>query len=321
MRDASERRWATALAALDANLLVALDALLQESNVTRAARRVGITQSAMSQTLGRLRRQFDDPILVRVGRQMEPSPFAQRIKARLHRAVSELEAVVRDRPVYDPATATNRFVIATVDYLAMLLVPPLRRALAREAPQVELAVHALDAETITGRLAEGAVQLYVGVRGDTERALATATLHRERLRVLMRAGHPLAGAPLTVEAFAAASHVHVSPRREAGSLVTRALADAGYARAVAVEVPYFALVPDLVAGGDLLATVPGRIADYFAAARPELVVRESPLELPSVEICAAWHPTFAADPALAWLREVVARVLADDDGDDDDDDA
>ena len=113
MSDANERRWASALAALDANLLVALDALVQESNVTRAARRVGITQSAMSQTLGRLRRQFDDPILLKVGRNMEPSPFALRIRGRLHAAIGELEAVVRDRPTFDPSTATHRFVIGS----------------------------------------------------------------------------------------------------------------------------------------------------------------------------------------------------------------
>ncbi|PRP90190.1 Nodulation protein D 2 [Enhygromyxa salina] len=307
MSSANDRRWAGALAGLDANLLVALDALITESNVTRAAKRVGVTQSAMSQTLGRLRRQFDDPILVKVGRHMELTPFASRIRARLHAAITELEAVVRDRPVFDPDTATERFVIATVDYLAMLLAPALRRLVATEAPGVRLAIHALDDGSISGRLAEGIVQLYVGVRGETERALETQPLHREELSVVVRPEHPLATAELTVEAYAEATHVHVSPRREAGSIVDRGLAAVGHTRAVAVEVPYFALLPGLIRGSDLIATVPSRIARYLAD-EFGLVVREPPLELSGFDVCMAWHPSFAAEPSLIWLRDAVARV-------------
>lgn len=308
MSDANERRWTAALAALDANLLVALDALLQELNVTRAARRVGITQSAMSQTLGRLRRQFDDPILVKVGRHMEPSPFALRIRGRLHRAITELAAVVQDRPSFDPATSSQRFAIATVDYLALLLTPPLRTAFAEVAPGVRLAVHALDPEAITGRLAEGTVQLYVGVRGQTERALETEALHVERLRVVLRADHLLARGPLTLERYAAAAHVHVSPRREPGSIVDRGLAELGFERTVAIEVPYFALLPDLLTSSDLIATVPARIAEYFAE-QHALAVIDAPLPLPEFEVCTAWHPTFTTEPSLIWLREAVRRVL------------
>lgn len=309
MSDANERRWATALAALDANLLVALDALLQESNVTRAAKRMGITQSAMSQTLARLRRQFDDPILVKAGRRMEPSAFGLRIKPRLHQAVTELEAVVRDRPAYDPASATNRFVIATVDYLATLLTPVLQRLLAAEAPQVRLAIYALDAEAITGRLAEGVVHLYIGVHGQTESALVTQTLHREQLRVVLGPEHPLAEGPMSVEAYAAAPHVHVSPRREADAIVDRGLAQLGHTRRVEVEVPYFALLPGLLHGTQLLATVPGRIASDLARDHG-LIERPVPLPLPEFDICMAWHASFAAEPSQIWLRAAVARVCA-----------
>lgn len=307
MSDANERRWASALAALDANLLVALDALVQESNVTRAARRVGITQSAMSQTLGRLRRQFDDPILLKVGRNMEPSPFALRIRGRLHAAIGELEAVVRDRPTFDPSTATHRFVIATVDYLAMLLVPQLRALVAREAPDVRLAIHALDPESATARLAEGVAQLYVGVRSQTERALETQVLYQEQLVVLVGPEHPFADAPPSLEAFAQSEHVHVSPRREAGSLVGRGLTAMGYDRNVAVEVPFFALLPDILRNSELVATVPSRLAELFIEEH-DFAAHPVPLELPDFEVCMAWHPTFAADPSLVWLRDAVARL-------------
>lgn len=310
MSDPNERRWAPALAALDANLLVALDALVHESNVTRAARRIGVTQSAMSQTLGRLRRQFDDPILVKVGRRMEPSPFALRIKGRLHAAIGGLEAVVRDRPTFDPHTSTQRFVLATVDYLALLIVPELRKLVAAEAPGVRLAIQALDPESVTGRLAQGTTHLYVGVRSQTERALETRVLYPERLVMLVRRGHPFAGAPPSLDAFADAEHVHVSPRREAGSIVGRGLAASGHDRKVALEVPFFALLPDILSNSDLVATVPARIGDLFAR-EFEFVVQPIPLELPGFEVCMAWHPTFAADPALVWFRDAVGRVASD----------
>ncbi len=309
MSTANDRRWAAALAALDANLLVALDALLQESNVTRAARRVGITQSAMSQTLGRLRRQFDDPILVRVGRQMELSPFAHRIRARLHAAIVELEAVVRDRPDFDPALADRRFVVATVDYLAMLLAPPLRELIDEEAPHVRLALRGLDPASVTDPLAEGAVDLYVGVRGDTERALQTQSLHQESLALLVDPHHPFVRSGTSARDYAAARHVHVSPRREAGSIVGRAIRALGHEREVSVEVPYFALLPGVLDGSDLVATVPRRIAEHLAYVF-DLAVIAPPLELPTFEVCMAWHPTHAQDPGLKWLREAVARVAA-----------
>jgi len=296
------------LAAVDANMLVALDALLREANVTRAAARIGVSQSAMSQTLGRLRRQFDDPILVKVGRTMELSPFSTRIRGRLHAAITDLEAVVRDRPLFDPAAATRRFVVAAVDYLALLLVPTLRANLASTAPGVTLAVHAPEAGSIADRLSDGSIDLYVGVRGNTERALQTQPLHDETLAILVRADHDLAAEP-SLSAYAAARHIHVSPRRESGSIVQRALRAAGHDHTVAVEVPFFALVPDLLRSSDLVATVPRRIAEHFAR-DGSLCVRPVPLEMPSFAVCQAWHPSFGTDPGLVWLREAVTRALA-----------
>src|SRR5690606_19585884 len=179
MSEANAGRWAAKLAALDTNLLVALDALLQECNVTRAAARLGVTQPAMSQTLARIRDHFDDPILVRVGRVMEPTPFARRVQDRLHQAISELEAVVRERPHFDPTQASRRFVLAMVDYLALLLVAPLKRAIGEVAPHIDVAVHALDAGAITPKLEAGSIDLYLGIHGDTERGMKAKPLFRE----------------------------------------------------------------------------------------------------------------------------------------------
>lgn len=307
MSEANDRRWARSLAGLDANLLVALDALLTESNVTRAARRVGVTQSAMSQTLARLRRQFDDAILVRVGRNMEPTPFALRIRDRLRRGLAELEAVVQDRPAFDSSEASRRFVLAAVDYLGLVVVPPLQREIA-DAPGLRLGLHTLDEAPITSRLGEGVVDLYVGVAGATERALRTERLFDESLCVLLDAEHPQAAGELSLEVYGTLPHVHVSPRREAGSIVTRALTAAGLSRDVAIEIPYFGLVPSLLVGQPHVATVPQSLAAILAE-RHGLVTRAPPVALPTFEVCMAWHPAFEEDPALRWLRETMRRLF------------
>ncbi|PKN57536.1 MAG: LysR family transcriptional regulator [Deltaproteobacteria bacterium HGW-Deltaproteobacteria-14] len=300
-------RWGPKLAALDANLLVALDALLQDGGVTRAAHRVGITQSAMSQRLARLREQFDDPILVRAGRGMVPSPFAKRIQRRLRDACGALEAVVRDRPAFDPATARRRFVLATVDYLAMVVLPRLQGFVARAAPGVELAVRALEAGSVASELESGTSDLYLGVHGATERGLEARSVLRDPFVVVTRSGHPLADPAATVQDYVRWPHVHVSPRREGGSVVDRALADLGLDRRVAVEVPFFGLVPGLLGGSDLVATVPESIGRLFAR-QHGLSVLPPPVPLASAEICVAWHPTFDRDAGLRWLREAVVAI-------------
>lgn len=303
-------RWGPRLAALDVNLLVALDALLQDGSVTEAARRVGITQSAMSQRLARLREQFDDAILVRAGRGMAPTPFARRIQGRLRLAMRELEVVARERPVFDPATAERRFALATVDYLAMVWLPALQREIATQAPGVELAVRALEAGSIAGELERGVVDLYLGVQGAAERGLETRLLYREGFAVVTRAGHPLAASDGDIEAYVRWPHVHVSPRREAGSLVDRALGELGLGRRVAVEVPFFGLLPGLLADSELVATVPETVALRWAA-DPALRVAPAPVSLPRITICAAWHPTFAREPGLVWLRDLLVSVARD----------
>ncbi len=302
-------RWAAKLAALDVNLLVALDALLQEGNVTRAAARVGVTQSAMSQTLGRLRTHFDDALLTRVGRQMEITPFARRIRTRLHAAIAELEAVVCDRPTFEPEAASRRFVIASVDYLSLLFVPSLQRIFSDSGPGLELAVYALDVGPISAPLQAGVADLYLGVQADSERGLNSTPLFQESFCLLVHSAHPLGGSELSVQDYADFPHVHVSPRRETGTVVGRALAALGLTRQVAVEVPYFSLVPALLQNSPLVATVPRSLGRLFAE-QYGLCLLDPPLELPQISICMAWDRRFQQEPGHQWLRETVTQLSA-----------
>ena len=214
----------------------------------------------------------------------------------MRQALSELEALALDRPVFDPSMAEKRFVIAAVDYLAILWLPQLRAILAERAPSVRLAVHTLDESSIAGRLGTGKVHLYLGVRGDTERGLESAPLFEDSFCMMLDAAHPMVQEPLSLDDYAALPHVHVSPRREPGSIVDRALASTGKERDVVLEVPYFGLVPSLLNGTDLVATLPRSLAEHFAERHP-LAILDAPLALPTIGY--AWPGT---PPSRAILR-------------------
>jgi DNA-binding transcriptional LysR family regulator len=194
-----------------------------------------------------------------------------------------------------------------VDYVALLLVTPLELAVMEIAPNIDLAVHGLDAEAITPKLEAGSIDLYVGIHGETERGMKAKSLFRETFSVLMRSKHPVAKKGLTPETYVSYPHVHVSPRRERGSVVSRALSEVGLERRVAVEVPYFSLVPALLRDTNLIATVPSRLADQLARDHG-LSLLPPPVKLPRFEVCMAWHPRFEREPGLLWLGDLLSTV-------------
>jgi DNA-binding transcriptional LysR family regulator len=194
-----------------------------------------------------------------------------------------------------------------VDYVALLLAAPLERAVRGVAPHVDLAVHALDAGAITPKLEAGAIDLYVGIHGETERGMSAKPLFGETFSVVTRRKHPVAKKGLSLESYASHAHVHVSPRREEGSIVHRALAERGLERRVSLEVPYFSLVPALLRDSDLIATVPTHLANWFASEHG-LLVFSPPVALPEFEVSIAWHPRFEREPGLLWLRRLLSTV-------------
>jgi len=299
------------LAGLDLNLLRVLDALLAERHVTRAARRLGLTQPACSHALGRLRRALGDPLLVRgPGGAMLPTARAEAIAPTLRAALVQLAAAVEGDPGFDPATARRRVRIATSDYAELVVLPELIAAIGRAAPGVDLWVvpipPARDARV--EMLASGAADVVIGPpRRDWPAGVYERRLFDERFRCVVRRGHPAAGKRMTLARYCALSHVLVAPRGSAGSLVDDALAARGRSRRVAVAVPHFLVVPHLVAGSDLIATLAGRVVDAYADA-VGLEVMAPPLELAGFAISMTWHERVHHDPAQRWLREQIVAA-------------
>jgi DNA-binding transcriptional LysR family regulator len=299
------------LSGLDLNLLVQLDALLAESHVTRAAQRAGITQSAMSRALARLRELLGDPILVRTGRGMLLTARARALAAPLARALGELQAVVLERPTFDPATSTRTFTLATSDLAEALLLPALHARLAKDAPGVDLA--AVDVGRDPGPLLENdAIDVAIDPRKVTSPpAIVWRSLFHEDFLCVLRRGHPVLRrrGGLTFERFLELPQVLVAPGGSPGGLLDDTLARLGQRRRVALRVASFLVAPLVVAGSDLVATLPARLARRMARSLP-LVLRPPPLPLAGFDLEVAWHERFRHDAGHAWFRRVLAEVAA-----------
>jgi DNA-binding transcriptional LysR family regulator len=291
--------------AFDLNLLLAFDALWTERHVTRAARRVGLTQSAMSHALARLRLQLDDPLFVPTPRGLVPTPRAHALAPPLGEALALVRHAVRPTQ-FAPATLRRTFTIGSNDYGDVALLPQLVARLEQEAPGVRLILRPVvgDGERA---LLDGQHDLMFGVPHPAAADVHGETLFQDRFVSLLRAGHPAARRPLTLERFVALRHLLISPQGVGEAAVDVALRAHGLQREIAVRVPYFLSAPLVVAQSDLIVTMPERVARAVAA-QQRFVVRQPPVALPSITFNMFWHARNDADPLHRWMRQLIEAV-------------
>ena len=294
------------ISSINLNLLVALDALLRERSVTRAARRVGVTQPAMSNSLAQLRRLFDDPLFRRQPHGLEPTPRSLALAPLVGQGLAALERALT-APSFEPRTSERRFVLLTSDYVELVLLPPLLTELAKVAPGVRLEVRPYGLHTVPGELSTGDAELMIGFYDELPPRHADALLFEEEYVCIVRKGHPRVGRKLTLERYLELGHVLVSQRSDSPGSVDRALAKQGRRRHVALRVSHFLIVPVLVARTDLVAALSRRAAEPFEHALG-LRLLPPPLALPRSRIRQAWHEQCDGDPGHRFLRETIARV-------------
>jgi DNA-binding transcriptional LysR family regulator len=295
---------------LDANLLVALDALLRERSVTRAARRLGMGQPGLSHVLARLRTHFGDPLLARHGRQMVLTPRAQRLVIPVADAVAALKRVFAEEGAFDPTTSRRTFRVAITDGVGYVLLPALLASLDRTAPRVTMQFLPIPQRPVVEDLIAGRVDLAVTHFGELPASVRRERLYVERYVALVARENRVFGARMDTTAYRAASHVAVETRLGATSKLDALLRERGIERAVRVVVPHFLLVPHAVAGTRRVVTLGERLARGFAACHPLRVV-ELDLGLPGYDISQVWHERHHDDVGIAWLRrEVLAAMQA-----------
>ncbi len=296
------------LRSIDLNLLVVLDALLDEGHVSRAAARLGLSQPATSSALDRCRHLFGDPLLERGRGVMRPTPKAEGLRAPLKALLAQVEAVL-DPPAVDVAAISQVVRIVMADHPAVAVVGPLHERLGRSAPGIDLVVQPWHgAAAALDLLARGAADLAVSVFPALDPTFRRRDLLDERYVVLMRRGHP-AARRFDLERWLAFPHVVVSGRGDTRGALDDVLARQGRTRRVGLVVPSFLMVPPLVAGSDLIAMLPSRCLP--AAARRDFVVRDPPIPVDGFPLHLAWHVRRDRDPAVRHVAGLIEALLKD----------
>lgn len=289
----------------DLNLLITLDVLLAEGSVARAAQRLRLSPSAMSRALARLRAATGDPLLVRAGRGLVPTPRALQLREQVSQLAQDAHAVLRPAHTLDLGAVVRTFTLRTSEEFVERFGPALLARIAQEAPGVRLRfVHKSDKHSAL--LRDGGVDLETGVVdvGASPEVL-TQALFRDRLVGVVREGHPLSRGPLSAARFAQGQHVYVSRRGQDRGQIDDALEAQGLVRQVSIVVAGFNTAIALARDTDLIASVPER---YLTVPPRGLHCFELPVTLPPFTVAMLWHPRQDADLAHRWLRTCLREV-------------
>lgn len=292
----------------DLNLLVVLDALLEEGGVNAASRRLGMSQPNVSFALSKLRDRFKDQLMVRHGAGMRPTPLAESLRKPLKRVLAEIRHEIFAEQSFDPYTSKRRFVLSTSDIGELVFLPTLMRTLEAEAPGVTLECRSLRPTDLTEAMARGEVDLALGYFPDlVGEAFVTEKLFDHPFVCIVRDGHP-AIEDWSFETFLGLGHIVVSQSGRSQELFEAKLKSMGVSRTVRLKSPHFMSVPLLVVQSDLISTVPKAVGAIMARMTP-LRLLDPPFETPSILLQQHWHLRAQDEPAAIWLRDLIARLF------------
>lgn len=291
---------------LDLNLLVTLDVLLSEHNVTRAAQRLNFSQPSVSVHLAKLRDVLGDPLLLPGPRGMRPTARAEALREPLRQALDALEHAVAPPSPFDPAEANHTWRVAAADYAESTIVLPALAGLRSAAPGTRLAVLEMVPSRIARQAERAEIDLVFHTSEGAPEALHRRVLFKERYVLVGRAGHPRLKRRPTLAQFCALEHVIVSTDGGGFRGITDdVLAETGLSRRVVLSVPHFLFLMSVLANSDLVAMLPARLVRDTGALR----VVEPPVDVPGYEMAMLWHERSHRDPAHQWLREYIAHSL------------
>lgn len=294
------------LRTVDLNLLVIFDTLIDERSVSRTAVRLGLTQSAVSHALRRLRAVLDDDLLVRSGGQMQPTAAALRIAAALRPALSQIHDVLNEKRSFDLRTTTRSFVLRVSEYVAPSVLAPLCTVMRAEAPGLKLSVVPFDSTTQDWAIEPGEIHLRVRREDRAMARPSSMRLFEDDFVVLLAENHACAGAPLTLDRYVSLPHLKVTADAVGTNMIDDALRKLGLVRNIVLTVPSWFEMRRVIAGTDLIAVVPRHWADN-AAFSAGCVGRDLPLRGIALSVELVWHPRDTSDMGHAWLRALIAR--------------
>jgi DNA-binding transcriptional LysR family regulator len=293
---------------LDLNLLAVFQEVYRERQISGAARRLGLTQSAVSNALSRLRRTFGDALFVRTAHGMQPTPFAEQVAGPLGAALAQVALALNQRSQFDPATSTRRFVLAMTDVGEVHFMPALIERCRALAPHVQLSSVRAGGLALKEELESGRVDLAIGPFDNISEALYQRLLFRQPYVSMFRKTHPLARGKVTLARFVAAEHLLVDATDSPYDRINQLLGQAGIGNTTRFRVPHFTAVPYIVSASELVVTVPQKLAER-AGAPFGLKWIVPPLALPELQTKLFWHRRYQQDPGSQWLRTLVLEVF------------
>lgn len=294
------------LRSIDLNLLVVLDALVEEKNVSKAGERVGLSASATSHALDRLRKLLGDPLLIRSTSGMEPTPRALEIAMPMRRALHDIQAALAPQH-FDPAEASVVFTIAVETYETIVILPQLIDMLRQEAPNIRIKVTSGSYDEILSGIDQGRTDLAIGRFERLPDRFMTSRLLGDSYVCAMRADHPLAAWPLTVEAYVEAAHLSISLSGGWEDPVDTALGAIGRQRRIVMQLPNELAAVMALSHTDMIATV-SRGAGRLFAANSSLCLADLPFNTPRLDFRQVWHRRLSKSPGHRWLRQRLSAI-------------
>jgi len=297
------------LVTIDLNLLVAFEALLVERSVTRAGRRVGLTQPAMSNTLVRMRDLFADELFARTPSGMVPTPRTLEIAPSILDALAQVRRVFEKGHPFEPETAERRFTISVSDYSNLILIPGVIASLRTQAPGVNLRIKSLSTLSVYEDMDTGDTDLAIGGHLPIPARYAAVNLFEEHFVCIMDMENPVAASGLDMEAYACAPHILFSRDSASAGVADDALSAIGLKRRIAVIIPHVMALPFAIRGTDLVATVAERVALRLQDLT-RVAIFPVPIDVPSFSLKLVYSRRLEQDPALVWLKDLICKVAS-----------
>ena len=293
------------MAKTDLNLVVIFDAIMREQSVTAAAERLAMTQPSVSNALARMRHVWRDPLFVKDGRGVKPTPYAERLWAQIAHPLSDIRDAVNPAH-FDPSYQQRCFRIALTDGLTGMFWTPLRQYIEQHAPNIE--IHAVPyTGELEQQLMQAEVDMVMGHYFGRHQQIAARALFENPFVVVMRPGHPLSKGKLTLKRFIATDQLLVSLSGQAEGSVDISLAEMGLKRRLAMTLNTFAGAAELVQESNLITVLPYPVVAKYLQ-RGELIARPTPIPIPTPIMYQAWHKRDERDPGLQWLRGVIQNI-------------
>jgi DNA-binding transcriptional LysR family regulator len=295
---------------LDLNLLRVAVAMIDAGSVSRAAKRLGISQPSVSESLAKLRRHFDDPLFVRAANGMSPTPRGSEVGAAAREILGHVDEKLGPRLAFDPAQPHRPFTFAMSDVGEIVFLPKLMTALRHASPETPVRSVSMRPDQLTKAMEDGEVDLAVGYFPDLKRGdFFQKRLFTHHFVCLVRSDHPIGGDALTLEQFLALPHAVVLSEGRSQEILERHLAELGLVRRVAIYTPHFLSIPTLIVRSDMVVTVPHAMGIAYGKPAFRLRAMELPFASPRIELRQHWHVKFHKDVRNVWLRGVVAELF------------